>query len=102
MCENLVSTCGDPSILEYPGTEECLKIGRAGVANARDEDQCFAVHDECVSDCQYWSFLESFYTDAGPNSSDARDAASGPGADAAASDAASATPAGDASTSTGE
>ena len=37
-----------------------LDIGRAGLKRERDEDQCFAVYDECMSDCAYYAFWASF------------------------------------------
>lgn len=96
MCENLVSVCGRPSIAEFNGVEECFRIGRAGVANARDEDQCFAVHDECISDCKYYAYWMSFY-DAGTEAS-APDGAAAPLAEAGVPDAASVASPADAST----
>lgn len=70
MCENLVEECGNPRIWEFEGLKECFRVGRAGVANPRNEDQCFAVYDECISDCTYYMYWTSF---------DATDGAAGSG-----------------------
>lgn len=64
MCENLVSTCGERRIWDVPGMQKCFEIGRSGVEDSRDEDQCFAVHDECISDCNFWRSVTNL--DAGP------------------------------------
>lgn len=87
MCEALVDVCGDERIRDYPGIEDCYRIGRAGTKNARDEDQCFAVYDECVSDCEYYAFWESFYDDAGPTSDSSPELSSAGKGDAAVLDA---------------
>lgn len=60
MCEDLVSVCGEPVVWDFAGLRECYDIGRAGQEDARQEDQCFAVYDECISDCRYYAFWASF------------------------------------------
>lgn len=60
MCEDLVQVCGEPAVWDYAGMRECYDIGRAGLKRERDEDQCFAVYDECMSDCAYYAFWASF------------------------------------------
>lgn len=74
MCEELVSVCGEPVVWDFAGLRECYDIGRAGQKDARQEDQCFAVYDECISDCTYYAFWASF-GDAGPADAAASDSA---------------------------
>lgn len=67
MCEDLVWVCGDPVVWEYPDLRRCYDIGRAGMRNSSDEDQCFAAYDECISDCSYFAYwlggYDAGYTD---------------------------------------
>jgi hypothetical protein len=88
MCENLLSTCGDKQIWDYGGPRECFEIGRAGASDPRNEDQCFAVYDECVSDCLYYSFWTNFGVDAGADAGLDSDAANDAPTDAGGADAA--------------
>jgi hypothetical protein len=58
MCENLVRSCGAPILLEsgndfYRG---CYEIGVAGQKDRTNEDQCFAYHDECINDCEFFRY----------------------------------------------
>lgn len=82
MCENLREVCGDERIWKYAETEQCFQIGRAGVEDSRDEDQCFAVYDECISDCEYWLWVNYVYPDASADAGFAGDAAGFEAADA--------------------
>jgi hypothetical protein len=90
MCEELVAACeGTP----FTALDSCYAIGVAGLKNARDEDQCYAVYDDCIADCRY---VQSALRDAGDASPDAAtgDAATpsdaATAADATASDASTA------------
>lgn len=59
MCRDLVEACGEPMLWEYSDLQTCYEIGRAGVKESTREDQCFAIHSECVNDCLYLSaYLE--------------------------------------------
>jgi hypothetical protein len=64
MCETLVQVCGEPVLWDYSHLERCYEVGRAGVEDVRQEDQCFAHYDECLSDCEYYGYWLSYY-DAG-------------------------------------
>jgi hypothetical protein len=52
MCRELTQACEG---IAAPGLQACYKIGAAGLKNARDEDQCYAVYDDCIADCRYFS-----------------------------------------------
>lgn len=82
MCEDLASVCGESVIWDYAGLRECYDIGRAGMKNERQQDQCFAVYDECISDCKYYAFWSGF-GDAGPYDAAASESAEPPDASAA-------------------
>jgi hypothetical protein len=69
MCQELVEACeGTP----FTALDSCYAIGVAGLKNARDEDQCYAVYDDCIADCRY---VQAALLDAGDASNASPDAA---------------------------
>ncbi len=98
MCEDLVEECGDPRLSRYlPGY--CAAYGRAGLEDERNEDQCFAVYDDCIDECvslRYLLELGAFGEDASstPDAGSSGDAALAPAADAGAGDAGASTDSG--------
>jgi hypothetical protein len=65
MCRELVSTC---SGLDFGGGElddnlsyikgllrECRDVGKRGIDDPTNEDQCFVFYDGCIDECQYYA-----------------------------------------------
>lgn len=52
MCEELVAACKGVSGGASP---ECAKTAERGLSDSRNEDQCYAVYDDCLPECQFYS-----------------------------------------------
>jgi hypothetical protein len=48
MCQALARECAE---LSNARSRACYDVGRAGMKNRRDEDQCFAYYPDCIDEC---------------------------------------------------
>jgi hypothetical protein len=63
-CQDLVDYCADvPNARQ--DLQDCYDVGRRGLREAKQRDQCFVSWDACIDDCEYLYLQRAYAADGG-------------------------------------